>query len=254
MSLRSSMIEHRTVSGTFVNRTRYDGARTIFGMGRTEKDVKEVLWENTKTLMERKYGPRGLTKLGRESRLGATGVSRIKAKENVTIETVEKVGKPFGLKPWQMLVPNLDSANQQPSVQVSLLENFGGMGSKGELLEHDHVVEQITLTEQWVSGITSRSSFPRLRVLPAIGDSMEPTLKDGDFVLVDTGKVVPDVDGIFVLRTPDRLFIKRISYDAEHGPVVTSDNPSARPLGSLSKIRGVQIVGKVIWAWNGRKL
>ena len=47
------------------------------------------------------------------------------------------------------------------------------------------------------------------------GDSMEPTLFDGDVVLIDRNDFVPK-DGVYVLRIEDSLFVKRLMRLPKH--------------------------------------
>jgi phage repressor protein C with HTH and peptisase S24 domain len=54
---------------------------------------------------------------------------------------------------------------------------------------------------------------------------MEPTLFDGDVVLVDRNDAMPK-DGVYVLRIEDNLFVKRLSRLPNNKIEVISDNPS----------------------------
>jgi transcriptional regulator with XRE-family HTH domain len=136
-------------------------------------------------------------------------------------------------------------------VLIERYENPGSMGPGAEVEQEDRVVEHLVLSEDRLVAIAGRRrSYSSLKVIPAIGNSMSPTLEDGDFVLVDTKKTAIDVDGIFVLRTPQRLFIKRVTFTGEKYEI-TSDNKAAPPWRSQTN---VEVVGRVIWAWNGKKL
>lgn len=84
----------------------------------------------------------------------------------------------------------------------------------------------------------------RLSVIEVAGDSMEPSLRDGDEILVerDAGRWR---DGIHVVRIDDVLLVKRL----ERGPGgtirVISDNP-AYPRSERAAA-DVAIVGRVVW-------
>jgi len=83
---------------------------------------------------------------------------------------------------------------------------------------------------------------------------MHPTFNDGDLLLVDTGVKAVDIDGVFVLRTNGRLYIKRVRQRLDGAFEVKSDNPLAGTPEELTGKTKVDVLGRVVWAWNGKKL
>ncbi|MDR2663659.1 MAG: S24 family peptidase [Treponema sp.] len=82
--------------------------------------------------------------------------------------------------------------------------------------------------------------YPDLAMLPIKGDSMDPTLHDGDLVVCDGGGW--DGDGIYVIKTSDEAFIKRV-VSTSQGYQVISDNKTYPSYGESK--RDITIVGKV---------
>ena len=77
------------------------------------------------------------------------------------------------------------------------------------------------------------------------GDSMAPTLEDGDEILVDRDRRRPDGRrGIFVLRVEGTLMVKRLR-SAVGGIELVSDNPAYPP--RLVPKRAVEVIGRVAW-------
>ena len=78
------------------------------------------------------------------------------------------------------------------------------------------------------------------------GDSMEPTLRDGEPVVYAKG--VLEGDGIYVISILDELFVKRLSIDMLDKTVtIISDNPMySRKVYPMER-EGFQILGKVIF-------
>lgn len=76
------------------------------------------------------------------------------------------------------------------------------------------------------------------------GDSMEPTLRDGDEILVDRTPR-PWRDGIHVVRAGDALLVKRLETGRPGSVALISDNPAYRaielPPGE------VEVIGRVVW-------
>ncbi len=86
-------------------------------------------------------------------------------------------------------------------------------------------------------------------MIRVIGDSMLPTLTDGDEILVDRRDAHERLrDGIYVLRADGALLVKRLVREGE-GFAVRSDNPTADPVDLAG---GVDVIGRVLWA--GRRL
>lgn len=62
-----------------------------------------------------------------------------------------------------------------------------------------------------------------LAALRIEGDSMEPTLRDGDVVMLDRGAVARPTDGVWVIEINGHLSVKRLAFTAE-GVEIISDN------------------------------
>jgi phage repressor protein C with HTH and peptisase S24 domain len=76
------------------------------------------------------------------------------------------------------------------------------------------------------------------------GDSMAPTLADGDEILVDRDAVrVERGGGVYVIRLDDALMVKRLR-PAVGGIEVISDNAAFPAIGVK---REVEVIGKVVW-------
>lgn len=83
-----------------------------------------------------------------------------------------------------------------------------------------------------------------LSVIEVEGDSMEPTLRDGDEILVDRSPR-PLRSGLHVIRLDDMLLVKRLEPGAAGTLLVISDNP-AYPRMERSRT-DVAIIGRVVW-------
>ncbi len=104
----------------------------------------------------------------------------------------------------------------------------------------------------WLRRMT-RGAPDQLSIIRVAGDSMAPTLADGDDILVDRGDAAARLrDGIYVLRIDDALVVKRIALNpAAHQVSIRSDNP-AYPGWPDCDPGAVDIVGRVVWA--GRRI
>ena len=105
---------------------------------------------------------------------------------------------------------------------------------------------------KWLRYLTA-SPADALSMIKVQGDSMAPTLNDGDDILLDTTQCgQPLRDGIYVLRVEDSLLVKRLAVHPLGKTVtVQSDNP-AYPDWPDCTLDRVHCIGRVIWA--GRKV
>ena len=109
----------------------------------------------------------------------------------------------------------------------------------------------IAFQANWVRAIANGRP-EALSVIGVEGDSMLPTLADGDQILVDTDDRERLRDGIYVLRTDDALLVKRLSVNpATRRLTIRSDN-DAYPSWDDCDPAGVNVIGRVIWV--GRRL
>ena len=96
--------------------------------------------------------------------------------------------------------------------------------------------------------LKSRGLNPKdLHVVIARGDSMQPTIDDGESLLVNTADNVPKDGHIYVIRSGDTLWVKRIQKQLDGKLLLISDNTTypAMPF-DLAEAHDVQVVGKVV--------
>lgn len=83
-----------------------------------------------------------------------------------------------------------------------------------------------------------------ISAIRVMGDSMEPLLRDGDEVLVDSTPR-PLRDGIHVVRLDDTLLVKRVAAQGGGRVSLLSQNLAYPPI-SVS-VEEITIVGRVVW-------
>jgi phage repressor protein C with HTH and peptisase S24 domain len=96
------------------------------------------------------------------------------------------------------------------------------------------------LPTRYIPAPRELSKYPHLMGLPVKGDSMEPTLHEGDLAIADGGGW--DGDGIYVIKTVDETFVKRVLLTPQ-GYRITSDNKVYESYNGNSE--EIAIVGKV---------
>lgn len=189
------------------------------------------------------WSKRGVSKAGAIKAQGIFGVSSAKI---IT-------GEDQSFQPITALAPT--PAPGAPAISVPLLANAGSMGPGTEIQHDDVLVGHIALSEQWVARRLKPTSPTALRFIHAYGDSMHPTFEDGDVLLVDTGMRDPKaIDGVYVMSANDRVYIKRVRQRMDGVVEISSDNPTVKTVDVLNGDHRIDILGRVVWCWNGRKL
>lgn len=104
----------------------------------------------------------------------------------------------------------------------------------------------------WLREITGGSPAG-LSMIRVAGDSMVPTLADGDEILVDRDDAADRLrDGIYVLRVDDGLVVKRLAIDPTARSItIVSDNP-AYPTWPDRDPALMEVIGRAVWA--GRRI
>lgn len=108
--------------------------------------------------------------------------------------------------------------------------------------------EYIAFRHDWI-----RAAF---RIAPedlgmelAVGDSMHPTIRDGDLLLVDTTERSVGSFGIYVLELGGERLVKRVQRKVDGSLVLISDNPVYEPDTVPAELaQDLVVVGRVVWA------
>ncbi|WP_346814880.1 S24 family peptidase [Aeromonas hydrophila] len=116
----------------------------------------------------------------------------------------------------------------------------------GATITDEPLAEPMAFRTDWLR----REGFDpaKMAVIRAKGDSMEPTINDGDVILVRLKNGEAPRDGLYVLRLDGGLFVKRLQFDLG-GVRIISDNPlyKSRDLNK-SELAELDLVGRVVWA------
>lgn len=144
-------------------------------------------------------------------------------------------------------------SDSSDAVRVPLLSATGSMGPGNELITEDVILGNVPVSRTWLQLNLPRSRPEALQLVHAYGDSMAGTLNSGDFALVDTDQRVADVDGVYVLQANGQLFIKRVTRKMDGSHEVSSDNPKVRTVDVLNGSQQVDVCGRVVYGWNGRR-
>jgi phage repressor protein C with HTH and peptisase S24 domain len=142
--------------------------------------------------------------------------------------------------------PTADALVPVPRLNIGAAAGAGAFGGDERARGH------IAFDAGWLRRV-ARGAPEQLSIIRVAGDSMAPTLSDGDDILVDRGDAGERLrDGIYVLRIDDALVVKRLALNpAARSVSIRSDNP-AYPGWPDCAPDAIDLVGRVVW--TGRRI
>jgi phage repressor protein C with HTH and peptisase S24 domain len=130
--------------------------------------------------------------------------------------------------------------------------DVGASAGAGAVNPDERTLGRIGFDPLWLRrlGLGDGKSLSLIRVQ---GDSMVPTLSDGDEILVDRGDAAQRLrDGIYVLRIEDALVVKRLAPSPAGARVSIRSDNDAYPGWPDCPLDAIDLVGRVVWV--GRRL
>ncbi len=136
-------------------------------------------------------------------------------------------------------------ASQPDMVEIAAIDLNFGLGAAfmdSEIVEHQ--VETMLFPADWLRSIT-RSSPDRLYWAKGIGNSMEPTIGDGDVILIDRSAVGSTFGDLYwAIAYGQTGMIKRLRPMPDGSVKILSDNPNVPP--ELAHDGELHVFGRVI--------
>ena len=186
---------------------------------------------------------------------GAQVGHMLSGRRPITEKTIECIENLPGFAGWFSDDARSEHGSEADALYIPLLENAASMGSGSDELPADVFAGKLPVAVSWARQHVRSASIGGLRFIHGVGDSMSPTIEDGDILLVDTMQRDPAaIDGIYVLRAHDRLYITRVCQDINGRLEVSSDNPHVQTVSVLDGSQQLEVLGRVIWVWNGKKV
>lgn len=156
----------------------------------------------------------------------------------------------FMTSPWQAPEPEpqqplaREAAADDDTVEITQLDLSLSMGP-GTLIEDFPEEEPVRLSLAFVRAIT-RTPSDRLRLVRGIGDSMEPTLRTGDRVMIDINeRQLARSHGVYWVDHLGTHGIKRLRAVSRDRVLIMSDNPQVPDFEADAE--DMRILGRAIW-------
>lgn len=151
----------------------------------------------------------------------------------------------FGIDEARLGAPPAHSAGSK-LVRIRKLDVRPSAGP-GASVDGEDLIAAYSFDRRWLRDI-GQAEPEKLSIVRVRGDSMMPTLADGDEILVsghDGGTALRD--GIYVLERDDALVVKRLALNPSTGLLtISSDNP-AYPSWTECPLDSIRVIGRVVW-------
>ena len=211
--------------------------------------------------MEPDHARQALGAAARKNGVSLAGLSKMLGRNAAYLQQFVKRGTPARLseRDRKALAQFLDideailggptSSDRTPRY-VQRLDVRASAGA-GTLADAENSLPPIGFDTAWLKRIC-RGRDEDLSVIEVVGDSMAPTLNDGDDILVDCSTLGDRVrEGLYVLRRDGELIVKRLSANPADGTLTIASDNAAYPTWTGCSADSIDIIGRVLWA--GRK-
>lgn len=135
----------------------------------------------------------------------------------------------------------------RPTRRLSLTEvGVKAAGGGGAVVEREEIVSHWEIPELWIRNITDAGERD-LHVITVEGNSMEPELRPGDKIIVDSSRKSPTPPGIFVLYDGIGTVVKQLEHIPKTNPPrveIKSANKDYR--ADEATADEINIIGRVI--------
>ncbi len=144
-----------------------------------------------------------------------------KEEQEPTVSTIINIAKFCTIDElWLLTGKNENNTNNTVnSYQIDVLniKASAGTGIENQIVE---VIDTILLDKNLFKTPINPA---KIKLIQVSGDSMFPTLNDGDFVLIDETKAY-GVDGIYAINLHNQILIKRLKFRLDGSIQIISDN------------------------------
>jgi phage repressor protein C with HTH and peptisase S24 domain len=207
-------------------------------------------------------GIRSQSELARVLGIGRQAVTDAKKRSHIPADWYLYLCRKYGLNP-QWLESGLgtmyiagqgDSAPvRDPSVPGADPEEFAYVpkvrarlsAGGGSLVVDEAIETYYAFRHAW---LRRKGQISQMRLMRVTGDSMEPTLRDEDVVLIDLSQIETYAGKIYAVGIDEEIVVKRL--DKKPGKLVlVSDNRQLYPPleVTLDENSNVRVIGRVIW-------
>ncbi len=169
---------------------------------------------------------------------------------------LKAIAEALELEPWQITGerPEEDPEAEGERIRIPVLNIEAACGG-GAWETEPRVVQRIDLDIRFVRSLPGVTGTSQLEIINAQGDSMEPTIQDKAFCLIDRNQRRITRDGIYCIFSAEQLFLKRVQRNLDGSLTLLSDNPLYESVRiSAADMERTTIIGRLVYVFNGSPL
>ena len=166
--------------------------------------------------------------------------NRIYKERFPTIQETLRILSVFGTTAEEFFGMNMEALEKVVSKDVMLIPVYDQVFSagKGQYLPDSEAIGEYISVPNHLKNFGKYLAASKVR-----GDSMEPTLFDGDTIICDVNGY-DGTDGIYTIHYKGNGFVKRLQYTGDCVKII-SDNPRYEPMAATSEDESFRVIGKV---------
>ena len=193
--------------------------------------------------------------LGKRVGLSQQQINKIERDDNIPLKHIPAFARALkipvtDLLPESFRIIKFSQAPSPDTVSIAVLDARACCGNGIENAD-DKVVGYWHIPETEYREIT-HANPDNIKMLRVFGDSMEPTLKDGDWVLVDISRNFLDSDGLYLIKKTTALAVKRLQTTVSGDILIKSDNTKYDT--EREPLSVIVIIGKVVYTLKAEKV
>ena len=153
------------------------------------------------------------------------------------------------------LLNDIENNHKADVVNVPFYEDIYASAGAGAYNETVSPTNNLTFSTSFLKNMLNILDYTGLHIITAVGDSMQPTICDGDrlFVLPLKDHNIND-GGVYVISTPFGVLVKRVYiYPVEQRMILHSDNPEIKDEVLEGEVMDkVKFIGRVVGILRNR--
>ena len=138
---------------------------------------------------------------------------------NITVDIVKKISEITNIDFDFLLNGNNITVLNDNNYNIDLLNVRAGAGEG----IYNYVIETVDTISLDKSFFRTPINTNKIKGIQVDGDSMEPTLRDGDYVLIDEN-INFGTNGIYAIQYGGQILIKRLQFKMDGTILIISDN------------------------------